>query len=183
MTTYHRPSKTGTTAIQAGSVGLKSFLQQDNTLYTGKFAGRQAKQVTRKLLKCAMEWYQTLNTTITTTNATVPYPAIKECSVLKQDAMQKSLIASDEGYSYKDSPEPLLMIKALHYLLVLAPRQYDLPFLPFSEIIVVGTYRRYADWLRSTFTGHTKANCLWDPRNLPVHKRRMFLWPQLKAIR
>jgi hypothetical protein len=150
------PSKTGTTSIQRDSgeyPGFQKALEQDNTVYVGKFSANP-QNTTRKfhdLMDCAATknekmggcWNELLQ------------------KHSHRRLLHHSLVYSDEKMSYKGfNLEDT--VRGLHHKLVV--EQTKGIFRPFDEIIVVAAYRRYAEWLLSAYKEQNRNHCLKDPR-------------------
>ena len=185
------PSKTGTTTIQMDATtdsGFIQALQQDNTMYVGKFLPGYNRYSGQE-----KEWYASIRCMElaifgTKTNYETTYgksrnheyglndenyskrrkkkirmPLIQDESMeneTKKDIIEKcwqgttmkkmiemNIIDSDEGYSYQ-LDKLQVTIQMYHTIF--------LDYLDYDELIIVGAYRRYFDWLPSTYKERMK---------------------------
>ena len=153
------PSKTGSTTIQKDCANLTDPLALDNYVYLGsKSKQERMSKFHTKLLKKPPEgpsWKEWWNTT----------GVVKELEERFQ--RNQSIIMSDEAYSFTN-----------------LFAQHDTPefFEAFSEltknwnVLVVGVYRRYAEWALSAIKQGHAMSCL-DKR-----RKKACNWPHLGGI-
>ena len=186
------PSKTGTTTIQKDSGedrGYRHALQQDQTLYVGKFHSKQDPRIQawRSALDCMKthifgakgNYSYAVNEKGDTIIVPILHRSVHDTKKKKKKKQlfidhcwqqqgtttnpndtlmmngtttlqEMNIVISDEGYSYK--LEKLReKIQMYHTIFV--------DYLHYEEVIIVGTYRRYYDWLPSTWKEHMKNFC------------------------
>jgi len=140
------PSKTGTTTLQKESIRLQEYLEQDNNVYLGRYASRSARQPARmaELLSndgCLQEVSKLFNGN---SSSTIIPKCWKERTyrIREYNTNHTNIIVSDEHYSYE---------RQLAH--VCNDPQYwstlrQALFVDWNLIVVV-TYRRYAEWILS----------------------------------
>ena len=77
---------------------------------------------------------------------------IDTCWSKNKYILDSSIVDSDEGYSYRGGTVFIDKIKDLYTVFI--------DYLDYDEIIIVGAYRRYYDWLPSTYKEGMKNYCL-----------------------
>jgi len=134
------PSKTGTSSIQSDSLHAHEVLQKDNTRYFGRLGGKptryffNANKCMDKIIK---------NEHITTTKL-----LLLDCWKDEEvGTLEMNIIYSDEGFSYgpKWVKWHVNRIKAIY-----------VDYFDYDEIIVVGGYRRYGEWMKSVYSEWAK---------------------------
>ncbi|OEU12552.1 hypothetical protein FRACYDRAFT_243804 [Fragilariopsis cylindrus CCMP1102] len=164
------PSKTGTTSIQKDSSNtnpdFQTALEQDQVVYVGKFADRSKRGPFMDSFRC-MKIQFANNITYTSSivdngndndNETIVkrqqqrQHMIDTCWSKNKYILELSIVDSTEGYSYKGGTEFTNKIKDFYTVFI--------DYLDYDEIIIVGAYRRYYDWLPSTYKEGMKNYCL-----------------------
>lgn len=154
------PSKTGTTTIQKDSAEDPNFtraLQNDNTIYVGKFAPKSVKKSFEAALECTD---RVINTTATSINGSRVMNFSETQQRIKEECwgghdtrnmIQSNIIDSNEQYSTDD--------KLLHEDIIPRVKKIFIDYLDYDEIIIIGSYRRYALWLQSAYNEQIKQIC------------------------
>ena len=158
------PSKTGTSTIQKDSSKhprMQKALEKDHVVYQGLHAERRNHRPFKLANKCM---YSIINnvTLNTTKELLLDCWSKKELGIDRFDLIKKNIVYSYESLSYKkDSPK--IQIQRIH--------EIYMKYLDYDELIVVGTYRRYAEWIASAYKEYT-LSCLRVPR-----------WPSKQNLR
>jgi len=157
------PIKTATTTIQMDSSQNKNFtraLANDGVLYIGKFSKRESRF--EKGMECSRgvitggevpENHSTGTISISGLTFKQKQDVIKkECWGSHQELIQRSLIFSSEFYS----------VAKYDFVGDLFPlyQQVFIDYLGYDEIIIIGAYRRYGEWLSSAYKQRAKQTCL-----------------------
>ncbi|CAB9528895.1 expressed unknown protein [Seminavis robusta] len=146
------PSKTGTSTIQRESISLQPFLTRDNFVYIGKFAESKYRRASKAamLLKndgCFQEAAAAWKYNNSNFNDTECWMG-RMSGIMKYYHQNISMILSDEGYSYKGRFDN----HTYYQLLRVAFQDWN--------VVVVPTYRRYAEWLLSASKEVNRKGCL-----------------------
>lgn len=152
------PSKTGTTTLQKESVRLQDELQKDGFVYLGRYASRSLRQPAKiaelfsndDCLKEVAVSLQQDSLTISSTSSVMP-KSLPQCWKDRTQGIRDlyhahniSIIISDEQFSYERQMISICNIDQAYYLpTLLKALGQD------WNIMVVATYRRYAEWLLS----------------------------------
>ena len=148
---------------------FQTALQLDKVVYIGKYADRSKRLPFTNSYRC-MKLHFTSNITYThytsiadDNNANNEVMKLKRRQQQRQDMidtcwsknkyiLDSSIVGSDEGYSYKGGTEFTNKIQDFYKVFI--------DYFEYDEIIIVGAYRRYYDWLPSTYKEEMRKFCL-----------------------
>jgi len=150
------PSKTGTSTIQKDSSKhprMQKALEKDHVVYQGNFADKGNHRPFNLANQC-MDRIINNATLNTTKELLLDCWSKKELGIDRFDLIKKNIVYSYESLSYKKD-RPKIQIQRIH--------EIYMKYLDYDELIVVGTYRRYAEWIASAYKETTRQFCLEAP--------------------
>ena len=146
---------------------FQTALEKDQVVYIGNHGNPDIRGPFMGSYKCMQNHFAN-NRTYTRIVTDNTANANKETIKLKQQRQRQdmidrcwsenkyildlSIVDSTEGYSYKVGTAFTDKIKTLYRVFI--------DYLDYDEIIIVGAYRRYSDWLPSTYKEGMKNYCL-----------------------
>ena len=140
------PSKTATSTIQMDSSMIRNpdvikALKKDNTLTVGRYTLESGYWRANRCMEKIIH-----NAKIKSTKL-----LLLDCWKGNEEALQMNIIHSDESFSYKANfiQRKVDNVKAIY-----------LKYFDYDEVIVVGAYRRYGEWLASVYSQWAKNKCL-----------------------
>ena len=156
------PIKTGTTTIQKDSGQDSNFtkaLREDGVVYVGKFSKGESVHY-EEAIECAKKVIRLIEKKSDDIGIGVNSVSSSTCEKTRQLVrtkcweryLDKSLVLSDEWYS---STKDDFFEQELHNLI-----RVFVDYLGYDEIVIVGAYRRYFDWMGSAYKQRAKNMCL-----------------------